>query len=116
MAGACSSASAPDGPNSARLEINDRSPSPSEIGWIRGMMSARVFATARKASLATRAARRVGNRSVIFGSDRISGARPPGAGRSPFKIARASASRNGTPSGRVKTLAPINRNSSSGAA
>ena len=74
IAGGASSAAMPVTLVSARLARSDRSPSPSEIGRMRGMTMARAPDTARNASRAARAARRVGSSSEMFGNDRTSGA------------------------------------------
>ena len=100
-AGGRSSAPVPSVVRPARPASRVSSSSPSEIGRMRGINSARWPDAARNASCAARAARRVGSSSVTSGSVIGVGLSPPGAGTLPLRMARASAVKNGTPGGTV---------------
>ena len=97
-AGGRSSASVPSAPGLARPDSSVRSSSPAEIGRICGSVIARPPEAVRKASCMARVARRVGSSSVMSGSCSGLGARPPVAGKSPLRIAAATAWRNGSSS------------------
>ena len=103
MAGGRSSPPEPKVESPARPLSKFKSSSPSEIGRMRGISSARAPEAARKASCAARAARRVGSSSVTSGKVSGLGLVPPGFGKWPLSTACASAVRNGLPGGTVKT-------------
>ena len=89
----------------SRLAIplsNVRSSWPSAMAMILGSSMARPRPARRKASCSARVARRVGISSVMLGSSIGLGGRPPATGKSPLRIAEASASRNGCPAGTVQ--------------